>query len=229
MDALLRRRAMMAAGGGSPTPPTPPGPVIEPVFYDRLVFDGTAYIDTDIVPDLTMSYRVAIGNEAQKKAQRYFFVATEDSGFIGATLNSSTNSTNRCFTIYYGSSSALSSNKTIGFSNASLGFFLTPNRFGWGTLSYTITKGNSEPTGPLVIGASSNHSGQAFTGRIGYFRIYGSDAQNCAENGDFDSFTPIYTLRPCTYNGEAGMWCVELQKFYGNTAGAGSLSVINNS
>ena len=226
MDALLRRRAMMAAGGGSPTPP---GPVIEPVFYDRLVFDGTAYIDTDIVPDLTMSYRIAIGNESQKIAQRYFFAPTENSGFVGITLNSTTNSTNRCFNVYYGKSSALSNTQTYAFSNATMSLFLTPKRFGWGNTQFSITKGSNAVSGPLVIGQSSTHLGQAFTGRLGWFRIYGSDAQNVTSNSGFDSYTPVYTLRPCTYDGEAGLWCVETSKFYGNTAVAGTLTVMNNS
>lgn len=224
MDALLRRRQMMLAGG-SPTPPEH-----SLVFYDRLVFDGTAYIDTDIVPGADYSYRLAAGNEAQKKAQRYFFVPTEGAGFVGLMLNSSTTSTSRVFSVFYGSTSSLSNNQTLSFSTyPTTALWLTPKRFGWGSTPHSITKGNLLPNGPLVIGQSSSHSGQPYTGRLGWFRIYGSDAQNCASNSDFDSFTPVYTLRPCTYDGEAGMWCVELQKFYGNTAGAGTLTVLNNS
>ena len=209
--------------GGSPAPSD------QPIFYDRLVFDGTAYIDTDIVPDLTMSYRMAIGDESQKIPQRYFFAPTADSGFVGITLNSTTTSTNRCFSVYFGKSSSVSGNRTYAFSNATLSLWLTPKRFGWGNTAYTFTKGSNAVNGPIVIGQSSTHSGQAFTGRLGWFRIYSSDAQDCASNSAFNSFTPVYTLRPCTYRGEPGMWCVETEKFYGNTAGAGALSVINNS
>ena len=203
------------------------GPSDAPVFYDRLVFDGTAYIDTDIVPDLTMSYRISIGDEAQKISQRYFF-APCDTGFVGVTLNSSTTTTTRNFSVYYGSTSNLVSNNTYNFSNETYPLFLTPKRFGKAESGVGITKGSHAPSGPIVIGQSSTHQGQAFTGRMGWFRIYGSDAQNCLINSDFNSYTPIYTLRPCTYQGEAGMWCVETETFYGNTAGAGTLSVINN-
>lgn len=210
-------------GGGSPVPSD------QPVFYDRLVFDGTAYIDTDIVPDLTMSYRIAIGDEAQKIPQRYFFAPTANSGFVGVTLSSSTTTTNRYFSVYYGSTSNLVGSRSYAFSNTSLALFLTPKRFGYGSVGINLTKGSNAPNGPLVIGQSSTHQGQAFTGRMGWFRIYGSDAQNCQVNSDFNSFTPIYTLRPCTYQGEPGLWCVETETFYGNTAGAGTLSVMNNS
>lgn len=213
--------------GSSPTPPTP---VIEPVFYDRLVFDGTAYIDTDIIPPADCSFRIVIGGETQKKAQRYFYAATENSGYIGVTLGSSTTSATRYFSVYYGSDSVVSSNRTLSFSYSEFTLFLTPKRFGWGSDAASITKGSSAPSGPVIVGSSPSHSGNAFTGRIGAFRIYGSDAQNATSASDLSSnYTPVYTLIPCTYNGDAGLWCVETSKFYGNTAGAGTLTVINNS
>lgn len=224
MDALLRRRAMIAAGGS----PTPPGPVIEPVFYDRLVFDGTAYIDTDIIPPADCSFRVILGNETIKAAQRAFMVRAGTSDQIGMIYNSSTNATNRVIAVYYGGASVLLA-KQLAFSTAAYSFFLTPKRMGWGSTGYTITKGSSTPTEGLVIGTRLQHDGQAYTGRMGRFFIYGSDAQNATSYDGLGSFTPVYTLRPCTYDGEAGLWCVETSKFYGNTAGAGALSVMNNS
>lgn len=213
--------------GSSPTPPTP---VVEPVFYDRLVFDGTAYIDTDIIPPTNCSFRVLIGNETQKTEQRYFYVQAENSCLIAVYLNQSTSSTSRCFSILYGSSSVLSNTEVLAFSYSEFTFFLTPKRFGWGSTSKNITKGDSAPSGPLIVGSSPGHSGNAFTGQIGSFRIYGSDAQNATSASDLSSnYTPVYTLLPCTCDGEAGLWCVETSKFYGNTAGAGTLTVINNS
>ena len=225
MDALLRRRQMMLAGGGSPTPPTPTWLV----FYDRLIFDGTAYIETDIIPDSNDSYRVTLGNETQKKAQRYFLLATENSGFTGVFLGSSTNSTKRYFSVYYGSTSTKAT-PTMNFSTTETTVWLTPHKFGYGsTATSTFTKGSNAPSGPLVIGQSPSGVGQPFTGRMGWFRVYGSDAENCAKSTDFDSYTPKYFLRPCTYNGEAGLWCEETRKFYGNSAGSGTLTVLNNS
>lgn len=206
-----------------------PSPSGDLVFYDRLVFDGTAYIDTDIVPDSDYSYRMYIENESQKIPQRYFFVPTANSGFTGVTLNSSTTTTTRHFSAYYGSTSSLSSDRTLNFTTESFTLFLTPKRFGYDSTGVGISKGSNAPNGPLVIGQSSTHNGQAFTGRMSWFRIYGSDAQNSLNVSDLNSYTPIYTLRPCTYQEEPGLWCVETETFYGNTAGAGTLSVMNNS
>ena len=206
--------------------PTPPGPT--PVFYDFLIFDGTAYIDTDIVPDANASFRVNLGDETLKAAQRLFGIPTGSGAYTTISYSNSTTTTNRAFTVYYGSSSSLSSNRTLAFSAGRYSLFLTPKRFGWGNNAFTITKGSGSPSGGLVIGSNSSHSGQPYTGKIRGFIVYGSDAQNATDASDlYNNYTPAYNLRPCTYNGEVGLWCLETSKFYGNSAGAGSLSVEN--
>ena len=211
--------------GGTPTPPTPTGLV----FYDWLVFDGTAYIDTDIIPDANASYRSTFGGETLKATQRLFQVPAANSTLIGVIYGTQTTTTNRVFSVYYGASNAVSTGKSLAFSYDTYGFFLTPKRFGWPNNVYTITKGENAPTGPLVIGYNAAHQGQAYTGKVNIFRVYGSDAQNATSPTDLmDNYTPAYTLRPCTYNSEAGLWCVETDTFYGNTAGAGTLTVQNN-
>lgn len=226
MDAMLRRRQMMLAGGS----PTPPGPA-EPVFYDQLVFDGVAYIDTTIVPPNNASMRVTFGNETLKAAQRCFFVpGAETTTFMAMLLNTGTTSTTRKFSVYYGGGTALNTAKTLAFSSTRVGFFMTPYRFGWGNTAGNITtysKGSDTPGGGLILGSNSVHNGSPFSGTMEQFEIYGSDAQNVTTNNGFASYTPVYTLRPCTYNGEAGMWCVETSQFFGNTAGAGNLTVQN--
>ena len=199
--------------------PTPPGPT--PVFYDFLIFDGTAYIDTDIVPDANASFRVNLGDETLKAAQRLFGIPTGSGAYTTISYSNSTTTTNRAFTVYYGSSSSLSSNRTLAFSAGRYSLFLTPKRFGWGNNAFTITKGSGSPSGGLVIGSNSSHSGQPYTGKIRGFIVYGSDAQNATDASD------LYNNYTCTYNGEVGLWCLETSKFYGNSAGAGSLSVEN--
>ena len=210
--------------GGGPTPPTP-----TPVFYDYLYFDGVAYIDTDIVPPASASLRCSMGMETTKAAQRYFGAQAANSTSLSVILSSSTTSTQRSFSIYYCASSAVSTGKTLPFSNSSFAFFLTPKRFGWGNTSYTFTKGSNTVTGGLVLGINQAHAGQPYTGRMGTFRIYDDTAQDATSADDLlDNYTSVYTLRPCTYNGEAGFWCEELSKFYGNTAGAGTLTASNS-
>lgn len=220
MDALLRRRMMFDTGSAPPPAPAP-------VFYDLLVFDGTAYIDTDIVPAANSSFLVALGNETLKAAQRLFALSAENSTRIGAALANTTTSTYRYFGIYYAASSAVSTAQRVAFSYATYNFWLTPNKFGFGSNGYSITKGNNAPNGGVVLGSLETHSGQAYTGTMGTFYIYGSDAQNASSASDFANYTPVYALRPCEYNGEAGLWCVETSTFYGNTAGAGTLTVRN--
>lgn len=216
MDALLRRRAMMAAGGGSPTPP---GPVIEPVFYNYLVWDGVAKIETDYVLPASCSIRVGLLGETNKAAQRVFR-AYDSNGQLQMIYGSATTSTTRTVNVYYDSTS-VSKSFTRAFSNA-LYFWVTPNKCGYGNTAETYTKGSAHPTGPLELGGWS--SGNPFSGKMGIFRVYGSDAQNASSFDELGNYTSVATFRPCTYNGEAGMWYVEGNKFFGNTAGAGTLT-----
>lgn len=219
MDALLRRRLMMQLGGG-------PAPGPQPVFYDNLIFDGTAYIDTDIILPANCSIRVSVGHESQKVQQRVF-LASGGGGHTGLIYGGNTNATNRGIMPYYDSSASLVSNRTLPWSYDGFIWFQTPTHYGFGNSGFTYTKGSSHPTGPLTLGQNPAHTGQPFTGLMRPFEIYGSDASGCTTSPAFDDYTPIITLRPCTYDGEAGMWYVEQDKFYGNTAGAGTLTVSN--
>lgn len=221
MDALLRRRQIMMAVG-SPTPPTPPGPS-GLVFYDYLFFDGTAYIDTDFTPPANASFRCPMGRETLKVAQRMFVTPAANSAIIGAYISSSTTSSDRYWGMYYGSSSAASTGKKLSFTYQTYTFFLTPKGFGYGNVFNSLTKGSNAPSGPLVLGQSYSHTGQPYTGVMGTFEVYGSDAQNVQDSSGFNSYTPVATFRPCTYNGVPGMWHVETSTFCGNTAGAGKL------
>ena len=221
MDALMRRRQMMTAGGEPPAP--------APVFYTYLKFDGVAYIDTDIIPDANASYRVNLGGESNKAAQRLFMVSADNSHQIGAIFGSGTTSTIRQVSFYYGASSAVISNKNLNFNAGRFTLYLTPKKGGWGTQVYSFTKGSDGPVGGLIIGSNTSHNGNPFSGSIkDHFLIYGPDAQDATDSNDlYNNYTPAYTLRPCTYLGEPGLWCVETSTFYGNSAGAGTLSVNN--
>lgn len=219
MDALLRRRAMIAAGGGSPQP------VIEPVFYDYLVFDGTAYILTPKWEVQNPSFVADLGDETTKAAQRLFMALPQ---LTGVTLSSSTTSTTRAFSFYYGSSSSKNAAQRLAFSTARYSLWMTPKRVGVNASTASITMTAVTLSSGIYIGYSTSLSGQRYTGKMGIFKIYGADAQDVSSLSGFDSYTPVYTLRPCTYNGEAGMWCPETSTFYGNSAGAGSFSVMNN-
>lgn len=213
---------MMAAGSGeSPTP------VIEPVFYDRLVFDGSAFIETDIVPNGSASFMVTLGNETLKASQRIFGFACAGGALTQITLGGNTTTESRQILSYYGSTSYLKT-KILSFSYSNYTIFMTPKGFGYGDNFTAFTKGSNAPAGGLILGNNPNSGGTKYTGTMTPFKIYGSSAQNSQSTAALNTYTPTYTLRPCTYNGEPGVWCVETSKFYGNTAGVGALTVQND-
>ena len=212
MDTLLRRRELIEAVNSAPAP----------IFHAKLIFDGTAYIDTTVLMPEDGTLRAIFGWETEKKYQVLFSF----DGKVGTYLNSSTNATSRYFTATYDGATGVSGTTlSLGWSYSSYSFFLSPSRVGYGSTTRTFTKGSSHPTSGLVVGQNASHSGTPFTGGVQRIRIYGSDAKNVTSNSDLDNYTPVANLRPCTYLGEAGLWWVEQGIFFGNSAGSGSLSV----
>ena len=223
---MLRRREMIAAGV-SPTPPTPPTPTILPVFYDNLDFDGVAYIETDLLlpQDGTVRINCYFGTVASRIPQRLFDIG----GLIGAVIDSRTDSSARYESFFYGDTTAIPlSTKLYWASGQSIDLFLTPKYGGFGSFSTGITKGANIPNTPLVIGQNIVSPEQALAGTFRMCRIYDSSAQNVSRTSGFSSYTPVYTLVPCTYDGEPGIWCEEESKFYGNSNSIGTLTVSNN-
>lgn len=204
--------------------PVPTGYLDNPVYHEWLVFDGTAYIDTTILIPQNGSIRCEMGRETLKATQRVFF-AGDPNGYVGMMWGGATTSTKRQILPDYDSASYLVSNYYLEFIYTSAGFFLTPQRVGFGGNNKTFTKGSARPSTPLIIGSIYGHSGQAFTGSMKTFYIYGSDAQGVTSFTGFDSYTPIYTLRPCEFRGQVGLWCEETGEFFGNSAPSGTLSV----
>ena len=212
-----RRRLMMASiGGGAPSVPE---------FHEFLYFDGNSYVQTDIVLPENCSIRVYLGNERARTNQCIFEATTlGGSGTTGYYLGGSTNPSDRQQIPYYDSDTWLVGNRTLAFSYPYYSFFMTPYRIGQGGNSSGYTKGSSHPTSTLRIGGTYSGLSPLYTGLMGVFLIYGSDASGCVRDSDFDSYTPVYTLRPCIYGGQVGLWNVQEGKFYGNS-GTGTLSV----
>ena len=195
---------------------------VQPTFYDYLLFDGVAYINTDIHPEQDSSYQVSGGGEINVAAQRMFQVTSSEGTYINVLLSSSTTTSKRVFSIYYNSSSTASTLDLI-WGYPFYGFFLTPKGRGTGDSYGTFTKGNGSPNGVLVIGTNDAHSGNPYSGALGVFNLYDSGAQNASTYSQLSEFTPYKTLRPCMYNGQDGYWNVEENKFYGNSASGGTL------
>lgn len=198
-----------------------------PVFYDYLVGDGTAYVDTGYtLPDLA-SMAGYFGHETRKAgSQNIFGVWEVGYGATGLTFGGSTNSTRRQFVAFYDKPTNVGS-KYLNFTFTGFGAILTPKRFGFGSDTSTLTRGSAKPAGTVkVFGGYPSYT--AYSGVLsGAFTIYDSNAQNAATYADLIAFTPIATFRPCTYNGEAGLWHVEAGTFHGNAAGSGALTATN--
>lgn len=200
---------------------------IAPVFFEYLVGDGVAYVDTGIVLPENGSMDGLFGWETVKKGGQNIFGAFDvGGGETGVVLGGDTNSTRRQFVAYYDKTS-YSATKTLGFTYTNYAMFMTPKRFGYGNDATTYTKGSRRPTATVkVFGGYPTYT--SFSGALkGDFTIYGSDAQNAANHTALVAFTPVATFRPCTYNGAAGLWYVEQNLFLGNAAGAGSLTATN--
>lgn len=201
-----------------------------PEFYDCLVFDGVAFIDTDITMPEDCSIVVNIGDEASRRSMRVFRVSPgSGSGTIMARITGIT-SASRNIGFCYDSSSQLKTYNTPPGDRINL--FMTPKRGGYGNQSSTYTKGSSHPLGGLSIGGytgDTSTSYHPYNGTIKDFMVFGSGAQNeTSASAIVNNYTPIITLKPCLYGSRAGLWYVEGGKFYGNTAGAGTLSVMMN-
>ena len=210
---LIRRRGMMASDS--------------PEFHRYLVFDGTAYIDTDIVPNGNQNtFNVSIGHETVTSGVQHVYDFLTSNGRIRVSYGSATTPTTRSVNAWYdnGVNSAVTMN--VNFSISEYRMVLTPYRLFCYSYSSTLSSpGNGVVTSPIVLGAITGYSGQAFSGRMSRFRVYGPEAKNITIASQIDNYTPFITLHPCIYKGEAGMWYVQGNKFYGNTAGAGTLTV----
>ena len=153
--------------GGSPTPPIP-----TLVFYDRLVFDGVAKIQTDIILPALCSMRVVLENEKDKAAQRVFHAIGGD-GLIQLIYGSSTTSTQRRLQVYYDSTTS-GGNWGLNFSYTCY-FFMTPTKYGSYQTVQTHTSGSAHPTDGLVLGGWN--SGDPFSGDMGTFFLYDSSGR----------------------------------------------------
>lgn len=218
MDLMMMRRAIIM---GQPTGPAPE-------FYNKLVFDGTAFIQTDyVIPELGSIAILLCGYEKVQAPQNIFFIPSQNDATIGTgvVLANGTSSSGRTFAGIYDCGSWYTT--PLRFTYTSYSLFMTPKRYGYGNASKVITKGSTSPgTGICFGGGRSTNT--PFTGSFETVTIYDSTAQDATQFKSLTAFTPVATFRPCLYEGEAGLWHVEGRRFYGNTAGAGTLTVSND-
>ncbi len=198
-----------------------------PEFYPWLLFDGTAYIETDIIPWQDMSVTTGAGGEPNDGPSKYLLCYSATGGTKTRLFETSaTNTTTAVWCNYYNSSSSLVS-KDIYQYYPRHDLFMTPKVIGFSSASNsTFTKGNGTPNGPIIFGATEVFTNM-YDGGLYTTKLYGSDAENVTSIAGFADYTPQIILRPCIYKGESGLWNVEQNKFYGNSAESGTLQAAN--
>lgn len=186
------------------------------VFYDRLIGDGKAYIDT--IP-FNSSYDYEIELIGTPNYKDFFGVRQAYSAGYYALANSSSNEVY----IYYKDVNALK--KLGGLSSASN---LRKYSVNWskGTMSIIESNGTTKQTTFTAQAEGIIGGAVRIFGRSGY----GASIVACTAKGFKVSLngTPIIQFKPVTYNGEAGMYDVVNEVFYGNANTEGSFSVAND-
>ena len=202
----------------------------QPVYYQKLKFDGNSCIQTDVTLPEDGSITVGLAEETLKSTQHVFnFLTGGSSGYTRFLLGGATNSSNRQMVPYYDSTSYLVSNRVLSWNYSGYSFFMTSKGMGWGDNYGAYTKGSSHPTGGLCLGnISNNSSGQGFTGTMSPIKIYSSSTQNNKTFAAFDSYTPVATLYPCKVGDDSGLMWIEEGIFYRKTGGTGTVSVEGN-
>ena len=196
-------------------------------FYDYLTFDGTAYIQTDLLLPENGSVRTYLYNMTKKQCGIFRALDNSNNMVFGLEVGGSDANNHRFNIRYYKTTNDDSGAYAWGNYNSGQ-VYMTSSRCQVPGRLKIFTKGSVMPTkGIQLVYARNNASGNIFKGSMSTFHIYGSDTQSVTSWAAFEGFTPVYTLRPCTYYGEAGMWCVETNTFYGNSASSGTLTVSN--
>lgn len=208
--SLLRRRQMMMSKSALP------------IFHNYLVFDGNAQIDTDIPLPLNGAIKtfVMLGNKARNQG---LFSAKDESNNDVVTIFSVRSSDNTGSYRYgYGVISYSASGGINWTNHKNCNAWITPKACSFLDNTRTLVKGDILPTKGIIIGYGKPN---CFEGGMGVFYIYDNSAENITSLTDFESITPLYTLHPCEYNGTCGFWCIEKNKFYGNSSQIGTITV----
>lgn len=203
---------MIAQKGGAQPP------LGELVFYEKLISDGVAYINTNYIPttQLRRFYMDIIS-----PLQNNNFFGARNSLLSNNTFVFSVGSANR--TALY--SIFVRSNVNYVISLAAEGweilledkgdtYDVTTTPKGQSPSLKTLTKSATTPNVPCYLFAVNNGSGITMCNNGAIVKSLD------VVDGNFSM-----KLTPCTYNGEAGMWDKVEGKFYGNANTSGSFSV----
>ena len=183
----------------------------EIVYYDRLIGDGTAYID--LGQPITANDRFDFGfkhNVANTNSM--FGVKSSSSSRFDVNGRNGTNYKN--LQLQYRSNT----NRSIALAN-NLGQY-SEGYIDLATLSAEFDGvASTFPDATATFPTSNLH---LFTARTTIFNGYFSHFK-WSRSGE-----TVMDLKPCTYNGEAGMWDMVGWKFYGNSNTSGAFTAEND-
>lgn len=203
----FRRRIMAGISNPNPIPPT------GVVWYKKLVFDGTAYLNTGLnVQNKTFEWTVTW----ERRATSNDYGVVEKYNYNGGSNRDMQiyvrqyNNPNNSYSLYSNSSSVVLPvvvplNTKVTFTVARVA----------GANHYTLTADGQTINGPTTT-----------RDRTEPLCITKSAKAVMSSEVKIDGVVIQY-LRPCTYYGEPGMWDTINNAFIGNAASSGSFSVEN--
>lgn len=185
----------------------------ELVFYEKLIGDGVAYINTGApyVEGYTYAARLCIPQTTNSWVMGAWtgnkgVTVTRNGNYVRLRLN--TADTNA---VSIGSD-------VVGYHDIDFVFTTQSN------ISYTLDN-TTVNTGRMASNGGSNVFlfGYSSGAAVGTYARNPSSFQSYTVKNE--SLNEVMHLVPCTYNGEAGMWDLVSQTFFGNAASSGQFTV----
>lgn len=192
----------------------------ELIFYEKLIGDGTAYINTKYIPTTNLT-RLFVDFSANAAFAEV--LGCRSGSTSNNSVNLTTGSLNKSptYSIFYRNNVSYNLGVTatngwkVTIKATETGYDAETLYAGSSSPSVrSITKQTNVPNCPMTIfGSNVNNVHQTYTNTLVVKRVE-----------IVDGSTSLH-LVPCTYNGEAGMWDLVEGKFYGNAASSGQFTV----
>lgn len=200
------------------------------VFYDRLRSNGEAYFNMGITAEWGQNYSFSCKWPSYgSEAHLFGGYATGSMGYFNFGFSARGSAARvgcgRLFSLDKDYSSVVSAGGifNVDITYVSNGRPVVVIEVDGVSDTFNPTSSSTTPiySHELYLFATRNASGGLY-----------SISMNGTEVGNFKvrnaAGSMIRDFRPCTYNGEAGMWDMVENKFYGNIAAKGVFSVVNN-
>lgn len=185
----------------------------ELIFYEKLIGDGTAYINTGApyVEGYTYAARLCIPQTTNSWVMGAWtsnkgLTVTRNGNYVRLRLNTADTTA-----VSIGSD-------VVGYHDIDF-VFTTQSNISYTLDNTTINTGRNVSNGGSNVFLFGYSSGAA----VGTYARNPSSFQSYTVKDE--SLNEVMHLVPCTYNGEAGMWDLVSQTFFGNAASSGQFTV----